>query len=175
MLIVDKVFIIIGQALGIVAVILGFVNYQMKTRKQVLYVHIATVVCLSIHYFLIGAYVGMALNTIAIIRNIVYYFTGKNPRLNRIWAAIFAVIMGIAGALSWEGWYSVFIIAGLVINSYCMSFQNPNNLRKSILISCPMAVVYNCFVMSIGGIIYESVAILSAAIGLLRFRKNKTA
>lgn len=163
---------IIGQALGIVAVILGFINYQVKTRKQVLYVNIATTVCLSLHYMLIGAYSGMALNAIGIVRNVVYFFTENNEKLNRRVAAAFAIIMGVVGALSWESWYSVFIIAGLLINSYCMSFKNPQNLRKSILISCPMALIYNCFVMSVGGIIHESIAIISAVIGLFRYKKK---
>ena len=39
----DTVFYI-GQALGLVTVILGIVNYQVKTRQQVLAVHMATTI-----------------------------------------------------------------------------------------------------------------------------------
>ena len=55
----------VGQGLGVVAVILGFINYQVKTREQVLYVHIATTLCFGFHYMLIGAYAGMAMNFVA--------------------------------------------------------------------------------------------------------------
>ncbi len=165
---------IIGQALGIICVLLGFVNYQLKTHKQVLYVNILTVACFSLHYFLIGAYVGMALNGVAVLRNIVYYFTGKNEKNNKIAATIFTVIMGAMGALSWQGAYSILIILGLMINSYCMSLQNPNALRKSILVSSPLVLLYNFFVLSIGGIVYESVGMLSAVIGLLRYKEKKS-
>ena len=165
---------IIGQALGLICVLLGFVNYQVKTRKHILYIHIATVVCFSIHYLLIGAYVGAALNGIAVLRNIVYYFTGKNQKYNKVAAIAFTLIMGAVGVLSWEGVYSILAVAGLMINTFCMSFQNPNNLRKSILVSCPLVLIYNCFVLSVGGIVYESVGIISAVIGLIRYNKKSS-
>ena len=127
-----------------------------------------------IHYLLIGAVSGMALNMVAMVRNIVYsrrdlkIFSGKG------WPAIFAVIMGIMGLLSWQGWYSVFVVLGLVINSLCMAFKDPQKIRKSILVTSPLVLIYDAFALSVGGMIYESVAIVSALVGILRFRKEKT-
>jgi len=36
-------------------------------------------------------------------------------------------------------------------------------------------LIYDGFVSSYGGIIYESVVIVSSLIGIVRYRKNKTA
>ena len=63
-----------------------------------------------------------------------------------------------------EGWYFILSVLALMINSYAMSFQNPNSIRKSILITSPMVLAYDCFVLSVGGAVYESVAIISAII-----------
>ena len=52
----DEILYWIGQGFGIVAVVLGFINYQVKTREQVLYVHIATTVVFAIHFALLGEY-----------------------------------------------------------------------------------------------------------------------
>ena len=166
----------IGQALGVIAVILGFINYQVKTREQVLIVHIATTLCFAVHYLCLGAWAGMAMNCVGFIRNIVFYFTGKNGKLSRIWAVSFAVVMGAMGItaslIAKESWYFVLSVTGLVINSYAMSFSNPNNIRKSILVTSPMVLIYDGFVLSIGGMVYESVVIISSIIGITRFRKK---
>ena len=167
----DNFIYIIGQFFGVVAVILGFVTFQVRTQKKLLFVQILTTLVFVIHYLLIGATSGMALNAVALIRNLVYsrrdlkFFSGK------FWPIAFSVIMGIMGLLSWQAWYSIFVVLGLVINSYCMSFQNPQNIRKSILVTSPLVLVYNVFALSVGGMIYESVAVISALLGIIRFRK----
>ena len=161
----------LAQALGVVAIILGFINYIVKTRGKVLLVNSLTTVCFVLHYLCLGAWAGMALNFVAFVRNIVYYYAGKNGKVSKTLPIIFTVVMGAIGTtvslLAKEGWYFVLSVVALMINSYAMSFSNPNNIRKSILITSPLVLAYNCFVLSIGGAIYESVAILSALIGLI--------
>lgn len=175
--IMEQVIFYIGQALGVVAVILGFINYQVKTREQVLIVHIATTLCFVLHYLCLGAWAGMAMNFVGFVRNLIFYFNGKNGKVSRGLAVCFALIMGAMGVtaslIAKEGWYFVLSVLGLVINSYAMSFSDPNNIRKSILVTSPMVLIYDCFVLSFGGIVYESVVIISSIIGIFRFRKVK--
>ena len=168
----ENLIYIIGQIFGAIAVVLGFVSYQVKTQKMMLVMQSITAVVFIIHYLLIGAMSGMALNVVALIRNLAYsrrdikIFSGKACPI------FFAAVMGIIGILSWQAWYSIFVVAGLVINSVCMSFKNPQNIRKSILISSPLVLIYDIFVISVGGAVYESVAIASALLGIIRFRKE---
>lgn len=169
----DQIVYIIGQLLGIVAIALGFLSYQMKSRDKLVFVQFATAVCFVLHYLMIGAYSGMALNVISVIRNLTYYQLGRKGPVKRYWAVIFSVVMGIVGIVSWQSWYSVFAVLGLIINSYCMSFSDPQSIRKSILVTSPMVLLYDCFVLSIGGIVYESVAIVSAVVGVCRYAKEK--
>ena len=119
----------------------------------------------------------MALNFVAFIRNLAYYYGGKNGKVSKALPIVFAVIMGAMGTtvslLAKEGWYFVLSVVALMINSLAMSFRNPNNIRKSILITSPLVLAYNCFVFSVGGAVYESVAIISAVIGLIRYKNRK--
>ena len=169
----------IAQALGIVAIILGFINYIVKSRGQVLFVNSVTTICFVLHYLCLGAWAGMAVNFVAFIRNIVYYYAGKNGKVSKALSITFTVIMGAMGItvslIAKEGWYFILSVAALMINSYAMSFSNPNNIRKSILITSPLVLAYNCFVLSVGGAVYESVAIVSAVIGLIRYKKTECA
>ena len=169
----------IAQALGVVAIILGFINYIVKTRGQVIFVNSVTTVCFVLHYLCLGAWAGMALNFVACIRNIVYYYAGKNGQVSKALSIAFTVIMGAMGItvslIAKEGWYFILSVVALMINSFAMSFHNPTNIRKSILITTPLVLVYNCFAFSVSGAVYESVAIISAIIGLIRYKKKEHA
>jgi hypothetical protein len=166
---------LIGQAMGIVAVILGFVSYQMHTQKGILLAQAATALAFCVHYLLIGATSGVVMNALAIVRNIAYYYRDKPWLSGRKCPIFFAVLMAILGAASWQGAHSLFIIAGLVINTLCLSLTNPQSIRKSILVTSPLVLIYDAFVLSIGAVVYESVAIIYSVIGILRYRKQKEA
>ena len=164
---------IIGQGFGIIAIILGFISYQVRTQRQVLFMQtmVASVFC--IHYGMIGAYTALAMNGVCIVRNIVYdYRARKNIRSKLIPIAFVAIQVFIA-MLTWEAWYSVFVLLGIGINTYCMSFYDPQSVRKSILITCPLVLTYDVFARSVGGVIYEAIAWTSAGIGIIRYRKKK--
>ena len=164
---------IIGQIFGIIAVILGFVMYQIKDAKRILMVQIFICLVFCIHYFLLEATSGLILNAVGAVRSITYYNRDKLEKCEKYLPVIFAVIMAIMGICFWEAWYSIFVVVGLVINSVALSFKKPQNLRKSILISSPLVIIYDAFIMSIGGIIFESVSVISSVIGLIRYKNSK--
>ncbi|MBE5788024.1 MAG: YgjV family protein [Clostridiales bacterium] len=163
----------IGQAFGIIAIFLGFVSYQVKTKQQILLAQAATCVCFCIHYFLLGAYTGLAMNGAALLRNAAYACWQKEGKADKRLPIFFAVLMGGLGIWAWDGWFSIFSVLGLILNSIGMAFTDPRMMRKSILVTSPMVIVYDVFVHSIGGVIYESVAIFSSVLGLWRTRQEK--
>ena len=162
----------IGQGFGILTVLLGFLNYQAKTRKSLLFIHLSTTLCFALHYGLIGAFAGMAMNLVGTVRDTTFAVIEKSRKVNRWYSIGFAIIMAIMGIISWEAWYSIIVVIALTINSYAMSFTNPNDLRKSILVTSPMVLIYDILAHAYGGTVYETVAIISAIIGLYRYRKN---
>ena len=165
--------VLIGQLMGLVAVVLGFISFQMRTQKQLLVVQTATTIAFCIHYYLIGATSGLMMNMLGILRNLAYYNKEKPLFSGKKCPIFFAVVMGLVGLMSWQGYYSLFVVAGLVINTLFLSSSNPQTIRKSILVSSPLVLAYDGFVMSIGGVIYESVVIVSSIIGIIRYRKQE--
>ena len=85
---------------------------------------------------------------------------------------MFAVLCVLLGALAWQGWFSLMPIISLLINTYFMSKGDPRLVRKSILVSSPIMIVYDVLVASCGGILFESVMIISSLIGVLRYRRE---
>ena len=163
---------VIGQALGIVAVILGFVTYQMRSPRALLVVHMASCCIFCLHYLLIGAISGFVLNAVGFVRDIVYTNRDKKILSSPLWPFIFAALMLAAGLLSWQDWRSVLVLCGLVINTLALSLKNAQHIRYSLLISCPMVLIYNLLLRSYGGVVFEGMSIASSLIGIIRFRKT---
>jgi len=165
---------IIGQVFGIIAIILGFVSYQVRTKRQLLYVQSAVSFVFCIHFFMIGAYSGMAMNAVSLVRNFVYDYRMQKGKGGKLVPCIFVCAQLVMCVLTWEAWYSVFIMFGLAINTYCMSYTNPQSVRKSILITSPLVLIYDLFSRSVGGSIFETVSVISAFIGIMKNRKKKS-
>ena len=164
---------IIGQAVGIIAFVVMFGAYQMNTSKKLLFVQTSAIVCFCIHYLLIGAYTAFALKCVGVVRNIVFYNKDKRFFSWKAWPYIFSAVMIVLGVLTWEAWYSILLIAGLAVNTVCMSLQSSQSIRKSLLFTCPPVLVYNICEASYGGVINESLSIISSTIGIIRYKKNQ--
>lgn len=162
----------IGQFFGALAVLCGFLSYQTKDAKRLLIFQIATCAVFCAHYLFLGAIPAFWLNAVGTVRNIAYYKKEKLGAWAKILPWVFAVVMAALGIMSWNGWYSIFIVAGLVINTLCLNLKSAQSIRYSILVTSPMVFTYDVFVMAIGGMVYEAVAIISAVIGILRHKKN---
>ena len=169
----DNLVNLIGQLLSLAAVATGFVSFQMKTPKGILSFQILTALLFSVHYVLIGAMTAAALNFLAAIKCVFYYVRNKRQS-KALWAPVFfTALVLVTSLLTWDGWYSVFILAGLLVNSVGLSLSNPQTIRKLTLIKSPLCFVYNLFVLSSGGMIYEVAVLVSAILGLLKNRQKK--
>ena len=170
---------IIGQVIGIFGVALLFFAYQMKVKKTLLLLQMLGIALIAIQYFMINALSGAVLNVVCLIRTVFFYFTEEkieNPKLKTyVFPLIFAGLVCVFGILSWEGWHSILLLLCLAINSFCTGACNPQNFRISLLFTCTLALVYNVIVFSIGGMLNEIVSIISAVIGIIRYKIEKKA
>lgn len=164
--------LIIGQVLGIIATIITVLSYQANTKKQVLITQTMASSFTCVAYFFLGATSGVLLNIVCIVRNIAFYMHKDNEKANRISSYCLAGMMVLLGALSWQAWYSLLLIVALVINTIVLSYGKPQMLRKSIILTSSMILMYNCFVFSLGGIANEGLSVVSSIIGIIRFRQN---
>ena len=163
---------ILGQGFGILAPILTVISYQLNTKKSILFAQTAASLFTAIGYFFLGAYSGCALNIICLIRNVVYLFLKENSKLRIPTVSVLSLSMIVFGILTWQGPQSLLIMIALAVNTVYLSFGKPQLLRKSILLTSSMMIVYNLIVFSVGGLLNESLAVASSAVGIIRFRKE---
>ena len=68
---------------------------------------------------------------------------------------------------------SLIIIIAMMINTYLLCFPNTQTLRTAIIFTSVMVLIYNAYFGVWGGVLNEAIAITSAVIGIIRFRKTK--
>lgn len=161
-----------GQALGVLALLLGFLSFQCKDQRRLLVVQ--TVMCLvfSSHYLLLGAMTGMATNGICVLRNGVYRLRFDKKR-SWLLSCAFALILCVISVVTWDGWFSVFMLMCMTTCCFTMNIRSANAVRYWSFFTCPLAFTYDIFVRSYSGMLFESVMVCSAIIGILRSRKSQ--
>lgn len=174
----QNIVTLIGHALGFISVGLFFYSYQCTQKSKIMIIQTVATALSVIQYLLIGASSGFALNIICIIRNFIFYYREKNQRTDMVSPILLAVCMAIVSFFSWEGIHSLLITLGLAVNTICMGVFNAKTFRKTILISSTLILIYNIFASSYSGILSESISLISAVIGIIRYSKptdsNKT-
>ena len=168
---------IIGQIFGIVAVILGFISFQMKTPKGILIFQIIIAFVFSLHYLFIGAYTAVVLNFLGAVQCVFYYFRNKKGSKSAVIPIIFVSLVIVSSILTWTDWRSAIIMVGVVASSISLALSDAQLIRKAMFIKSPVCLLYNCLVWSVGGVVYEIVVLLSSTIGLIKnrdtFKKDK--
>ena len=172
LLVNDMNWEIIGQIIGILAPILTVVSYQLNTKRSVLITLTGATVATCISYLMLGATSGFILNIVGLARNTCCFFVKEKTKGSYIIGGVFAVIMCVMGAFSWQGIHSLLIIAGLAINTVFVALGDPQWLRKSILLTSTLVLIYNIIEFSLGGMANEVLAITSSMVGIIRFRKG---
>ena len=74
---------IIGQILGVIAMIISALSYQMSEPKHLISVQTVGTSLMVLHYLMIGATLGAVLNFVCVIRNVAFYFKDKNLLLKK--------------------------------------------------------------------------------------------
>ena len=166
--------IIIGQALGIIATALTFISYQTNKKKILLIIQTLATLCTCISFLFLGATTGFALNIVCIIRNVVFYFWDKSSKLYVPSVVVLTIAMVVVGASAWQGYISLLMIVALAVNTVFISIGVPQLLRKSILFTSTLCIIYNIFVFSIGGIANETISIISSVIGIMRYKGDSS-
>ena len=168
-----EILYVIGQVLGILAVITGFISYQMKTQRGIILLQLATALTFTLHYVFIGAPTAIALNLLGAVSCVFYYFRDKRGGKSIIEPIIFAALIIVSSILTWEGWYSALIMVGLLFNTVSLTFSNPQATRAVVFIKSPLCLIYNAIVLSGGGVIYECAVLISAIIGIIKNKRVK--
>ena len=184
------------QIIGFVGIALNILSVQFNTHWKIMLFKTLGSMTFVIQYILLGAWVGMVMDLIGSIRNIIFTLNVKNGKSNKWWIVFFSLITLIAGvttiAMTWDksigyasNWsnnantvviiavsISIISIVAKLLTTIAYGFNNPHVIRMVNRPSNACWVIYNLVAFSIAGVINDLMCLGSIVIAEIRFRKK---
>ena len=168
---------LVGQLFGMIGLVIIVLSFQCKKNKLFFVMQGTGSMAFVINFLLIGAYAGAMYNFVNLIRGLLFSKEDK-----KLWKLILVNVLYTASYLIslviiLGDWFMIFIsaipYAALIVMSIFMWMNNGKHKRYfQMTIMSPSLIVYNSFNFSLGGILCESIAIISSIVALVRFRKT---
>lgn len=173
---------IISQIFAILMYALLASTYYLKNRKAVLTINILSMVAQAISFILLKAYTGLAMDVVAIIRNIIFMVdekkNGKSERNTKkdiiILAALYIITI-ILSVFTYNGLPSLFSVLGTFLYTYSVWQKNTDTYKLLGIPTSMSWIAYNIYIKSIFGGILESIVLLCSGVGyiLAKRKSNK--
>lgn len=165
----------IGQALGIFATIADIVTFQLKSKKQMLFLNLLTNLAVAFNIFFINKEIssGGIICLIAIVQLIVsFYHDEKGKDVSLIIKIIFLVVYIAGGIIGFTKPIDILSIVAAILYMVAMFQKDPQKIRIILLGNMFSWVVYFLFPFSTS-IFAQFAGIISSLIGIYRYRKDK--
>ena len=170
---------IIAQALGIVGLIIIVLSYQLKKNSHFFFAQGTGSLFFFANFLLIGAYGGAFFNLTNLLRGMLFL---KNP--NKIWKTVL-INLAYTGCLVFSilldpaplsVLFAVLPYTGLIAMTVFMMREKPVPIRVfQIAWMSPSWIAHNVFNLSIGGLVCETLNMVSSAVFLLRKKREDAA
>jgi len=165
---------ILSQVFTITMYILLATTYYLKDRKKILVLNFLGLVANMVVYILLNAWTGLAMTVVALIRNIIFIIdenkNGKRQNITRadiIILVILYMISVVSAVFTYDGFFSLLSVFATMLYTYSV-WQKKTKTYK--LLGIPTGILwiaYNVYIMSIFGIILESVLLICSVIGYI--------
>ena len=166
---------IIGHTLGALGVCALISSYQLKKKSTIMLFQTIGSILFVFQFLFLGELSGLVLNGMCLVRNILFCLRDKMGKLGRAMPYICGGAIIIVGIFVWEGLPSLLLMVGLAINTVCLGICSPQKLRASLLLTCALVGIYDALVFAYAGVANEILSMISAAIGLVRYKNRSSA
>jgi len=171
---------ILSQVFIIISYLFLMLSYQAKTRKTILTYSFISLIANGISYVFLQAYTGLAMCFVALLRNIIFMIdekrNGKSDKISKkdiIILAVLYLISLLSTVYTYDGFLSLLSVFATMLYTYSV-WQKKTTIYK--ILGLPIGILwiaYNIYIMSIFGIILETILTISAIYGYFKEKKNK--
>ena|SRR3989344_4842973 len=131
----------LAQIIGFIALILLLAVFQREKRSHMFIFKIFSSVFYCIHFALLGAWTGSAMNLVATLRNYVFkQRTEKRWADKMIWLFVFLLIIIVSGIFTWEGYHSILPMIATSIYTITFWMKEPK-ANSAIIFNWPSFLV----------------------------------
>jgi len=152
----------IAQILGFVPVILGFFIFRNVSRRTSIVIKAVSDFLSAVHFLLLGAPTGCAINAVNTLRGICFAQKGRQKWADGIWMPIlFCCATAVSTALSWAGLISLLPLFGsclAVVGYWC---SKPSHLRRFNFAGIFLWTIYGFITLSVPTIVGNTISLIS--------------
>ena len=162
---------ILIQAIGFAGVIFFIFSYQIKSNRALFLMQLLGTGMFTIQFILLGAYTG-AINLMIIILRNALLLKVRDWKWVKSKHTMFALIaLSIIGAsFSWSGLISLLPLTATAGTMVAYWTDNAQKIRLGNLVcGSPCWLTYDILIGSLGGILNESITLISVLISIKRF------
>ena len=161
----------IAQIFGIIALIVLVLSFQKNDKDTLLKYQILSSLFFAIQYLFLNAISGCLMNTMTLIRNLIFRkFKNKIPLIYLIIVIFLMIILSI---FSYNGPISLLPATACIIYSIAIWQSNMTIARVAEVIACVLSAIYNVKVLAISGLISIIIEIISVLIAIYRYDIKK--
>lgn len=155
-------------------------TYLIKKRSLIFVFSFVALVTNAIHYSLLGAWAGLGVVCVAILRNILFIIQSKIKSLDKTvvddWVILtfLFIVLGVVSIFTYESYFSLFTIFASAVYMISLWQKNITVYRILGIVSSALSLVYMIYIHSILGIVLESIALVVAICSfIVRLRKTQ--
>ena len=171
--------LIVSQVIGLSAVGLYLLSYQLKKRKNIVLANCISNVLYVLQYILLGAFSGAAMDALCGVGS---FFAGKkhSEKLKNYikWIAVANLVaiavVGIGISVVQRDPVELLPVAGALLQTGGLWCEDEQKIRKYGLLSAPLWLIYNYLTQAYGAAIGSGFIMVSAITAMIRYRKTKT-
>ena len=157
--------------LGITAVAMFVLSYQLKTRNHLLICNAGSRVFYVLQYILLGAFEGAVLDIAALAVSLLARrkdsgWIGKYPLLSAAGSGVFLAAMGL---LVYENVFSLLPIFGVLFETGALWLSKERKIRFVSFFGAPFWLAYNLIASAYGSVIGNVLTMVSIGIAIVRY------
>ena len=166
-----------AHVLGILAVATFLLSFQFKTRRNILAVNLLSRALYIIQYILLGAFEGAVLDFSGFVLSFFARFkeTEKVKKYFPVIITLVNVLLLIIGLVMYEDVFTLFAIAGIILEVSALWLTKEKNIRILTLFSAPCWFAYNFANHAYGSVVGNVLLVISVVVAMWRldFKKMK--
>lgn len=152
----------IAQILGFIPVFLGFFIFRNVSRRTSIAIKAVSDFISALHFLLLNAATGCAINFVNTARGICFAQKGKRAWASGIWMPIlFCIATTVSTVIGWTGLLSLLPLVGsclAVIGYWC---SDPSHLRRFNFAGIFLWLIYGIIVFSLPTIVGNTISLIS--------------
>jgi len=162
---------IIANIIGIAAVAMFVLSYQLKTRRGIIFFNAGSRVIYVLQYILLGAFEGAVLDIVALLVSVLAQrkdsgWLKKHPRLAVLGANVFVVAMGM---VFYKNIFSLLPIFGVLFETGALWLSKERQIRWVSFFGAPFWLTYNLVFAAYGSAIGNVLTMVSIGIAIVRY------